>query len=119
MEANKMSNHTANTVTVVTPSFIHKFVSKGAARLECNPQQDYGDFDGIPIVGPPQYTAVSGLPGTPNPNGILVCNAVGEYLASHRDLYQGPVFSPDTSADGCVRGRNGNCVYYKRLIRHQ
>ena len=69
----------------------------------------------IPLVGPPDYQEVRGLPPVP-PDGdipaLIVSRMVAPFVA---DLWPGRVLVPDTSRESVVRDGRGRVIGVSRL----
>ena len=93
---------------------LHDLASKGRLFLREGPRRACEDYKGIPIVDPPAYESVQGLPPVP-PDGeipaLIVSRMVAPYII---DLWPGRVFVPDTSRESVVR-RGREVIGVRRL----
>lgn len=85
----------------------------GTVRLKyCQVTLEHSVCGGVPVVGAEVPQGVEGLPDGDNP--ILVNQEVASYLADKPWLYDGQVYTPDTSSDCGKRGRTLNkLILYK------
>ena len=110
-----MTSHRQTIYDTAGEQVLYDLSSKGRLFLREGPREECGAYKGIPLVDPPAYESIRGLPPVPPDGeipGLIVSRMVAPYII---DLWPGRVFVPDTSRESVVKDYRGKVIGVRRL----